>query len=173
VFSKESCDTTQQKVKEPKNKSQTNQKGEKMKNYVNKKALNFINDLSGVLRIEWNKYVDDLPAIKSIELEFEKTKNDDFVPLSDKEMNMVIFKTDCIKMRTSLWVNEKREYSNNFISHLSNKNFTIGDIIKCIEKTELYMRPNTYWFGGPDVHHVFFEGIEQDKEGIWNINWGS
>ena len=29
------------------------------------------------------------------------------------------------------------------------------------------------WFDGVDVHHVFFEGIHQDSDGVWEIYWGS
>jgi hypothetical protein len=29
------------------------------------------------------------------------------------------------------------------------------------------------WFGGVDVHHVFFEGLHEDVDGVWVANWGS
>ena len=32
---------------------------------------------------------------------------------------------------------------------------------------------NSEWFGGVDVHHVFFEGIHLADDGVWDIYWGS
>jgi hypothetical protein len=50
--------------------------------------------------------------------------------------------------------------------------FTVGDILDAIAAFEQYDRPSTDWFGGPDCHHVFFEGMEASSEG-WYIAWGS
>lgn len=34
-------------------------------------------------------------------------------------------------------------------------------------------RGESEWFGGADVHHVFFEGIRPEGEDVWRIGWGS
>ena len=51
--------------------------------------------------------------------------------------------------------------------------FTVRDLIAAIEKTERETRPKGKWFGGIDVHHVFFEGLSRGEDGTWSINWGS
>jgi hypothetical protein len=50
--------------------------------------------------------------------------------------------------------------------------FTVNDILDAIAAFEQYDRPSTDWFGGPDCHHVFFEGMESTPDG-WYIAWGS
>jgi hypothetical protein len=30
----------------------------------------------------------------------------------------------------------------------------------------------TEWFGGIDVHHVYFAGIPLEHGGVWSIGWG-
>jgi hypothetical protein len=50
--------------------------------------------------------------------------------------------------------------------------FTVNDILDAIAAFEQYDRPSTDWFGGPDCHHVFFEGMHVTPEG-WYIAWGS
>jgi hypothetical protein len=52
--------------------------------------------------------------------------------------------------------------------------FTIKELIKAVEKVEQEDRVRSDWFGGVDVHHVFFEGIHFDKDsGVGYICWGS
>jgi hypothetical protein len=50
--------------------------------------------------------------------------------------------------------------------------FTVRDLAGAIATTERASRGSSEWFGGIDVHHVFFEGIEDD-DGAWRICWGS
>jgi len=56
----------------------------------------------------------------------------------------------------------------------NNKNFTVKDLVKAIEKTELLTRgdDSAEWFGGIDVHHIFFEGLTYE-DGYFDIHWGS
>jgi hypothetical protein len=51
--------------------------------------------------------------------------------------------------------------------------FTVRDLIAAIVETERQVRSDTRWVGGVDVHHVFFEGIEQSPDGTWQVAWGS
>ena len=51
--------------------------------------------------------------------------------------------------------------------------FTVCDLTAAIAETERQTRGETDWFGGIDVHHAFFEGIEPDDDGVWWISWGS
>lgn len=50
--------------------------------------------------------------------------------------------------------------------------FTAGNLIKVIEKTERKTRKNTEWFGGIDVHHIYFEGLHKEGK-YYTIYWGS
>lgn len=49
------------------------------------------------------------------------------------------------------------------------KFFTLKDVISAVEETEKQTREHTEWFGGIDVHHVFFDGISEEGQ----IYWGS
>ncbi|WP_330179772.1 hypothetical protein OHB26_25465 [Nocardia sp. NBC_01503] len=51
--------------------------------------------------------------------------------------------------------------------------FSVGELLAAVAETERVTRHRTSWFGGIDVHHVFFEGIELGADGVWDINWGS
>ena len=51
--------------------------------------------------------------------------------------------------------------------------FTVRDLIAAIEESERRTRGESAWFGGVDVHHVFFEGLSLADDGVWNVDWGS
>src|SRR5262249_44443192 len=51
--------------------------------------------------------------------------------------------------------------------------FTVRDLAAAIAETERQTRGGTNWFGGIDVHHVYFEGLMLDDDGVWTIGWGS
>lgn len=50
--------------------------------------------------------------------------------------------------------------------------FTVRDLLDAVEKTERDTRHLSEWFGGIDVHHVFFEGFCLE-DNVWHICWGS
>jgi hypothetical protein len=51
--------------------------------------------------------------------------------------------------------------------------FTVRELLLAIEETERQTRNESEWLGGVDVHHIFFEGIHEDSDGVWQIRWGS
>ena len=52
--------------------------------------------------------------------------------------------------------------------------FTVGEVVKAVEKFERIDRPKSKWFGGVDCHHVFFEGLFPNAEKTaFCIFWGS
>jgi len=55
----------------------------------------------------------------------------------------------------------------------SNKYFTVGDLLNIIIDYEYLDRPNSEWFGGIDVHHIYFEGLGKQPDGTYQIYWGS
>jgi hypothetical protein len=50
--------------------------------------------------------------------------------------------------------------------------FSILDLMDNILELEREARPTTEWFGGVDVHHVYFEGL-CESYGVFNVSWGS
>ena len=53
------------------------------------------------------------------------------------------------------------------------RRFTVRDVLAAVEETERQTRGDSEWFGGIDMHHVFFEGLYLEEEGVWTIYWGS
>jgi len=51
--------------------------------------------------------------------------------------------------------------------------FTLSDLKDVVERLELATRGDSEWFGGVDVHHVYFDGISREADGAWSIFWGS
>lgn len=51
--------------------------------------------------------------------------------------------------------------------------FTVQDLLNAVAETERQTRGKSTWFGGVDVHHIFFEGIHEADDGVWEIHWGS
>ena len=51
--------------------------------------------------------------------------------------------------------------------------FTVKELAAAITETERRGRGSSEWLGGIDTHHVYFEGIELEEDGVWCINWGS
>jgi hypothetical protein len=141
--------------------------------------LEFFNTIGGVLQIELSKEpesMENLPGnlvspkdsklvtVKLVpEIFIEKTEK--FRPLTDSELKSIAFNKPKIKL-TSL--------SNEVVEHdaPNNKYFTVLDLLKAVESTEQKTRGNTDWFGGVDVHHIFFEGIYCEN-GKRMIYWGS
>jgi hypothetical protein len=68
-----------------------------------------------------------------------------------------------------------RGLSGDPVSHSApnGSSFTLQDLLDAIAETARQTRSNTEWFGGIDVHHVFAESVEQQKDGTWTVFWGS
>jgi len=45
--------------------------------------------------------------------------------------------------------------------------------LRVLNRLDGLTRDSSKWFGGIDVHHVFFEGIHLDEDDVWAIHWGS
>jgi hypothetical protein len=46
-------------------------------------------------------------------------------------------------------------------------------MLNAVAETERQTRDKSEWFDGVDVHHIYFEGIHQGSDGVWEIYWGS
>lgn len=87
--------------------------------------------------------------------------------LSKNELSKIIINKNMIVL-------ESFKISTKF-SAPNGTNFTVTDIIKCIEEHETLARINSKFFGGIDVHHVLFEGLElmEGTDDTFHISWGS
>ncbi len=144
------------------------------------KALAFFNRLSGKLKIELtdepvqlsprlsNLAAPPTARVVNISLRMQVFEGDRFRELTDGEWSLVVLRAAAIRMR-----NER--VTDVVAAHASPDGmaFTIRDLASAVEETERRARGSTAWFGGVDVHHVFFEGIHLDDAGTWNIRWGS
>ena len=141
--------------------------------------LEFFNSLSGQLEIEL-----DTPAVPIGDLENVRAEEDakivrikmkaevfiretdEFRPLTTDEWASIAFRGGSIRLKSE---------EGDAISHdaPNGKSFTVRELLQAVEETERQTRAGSEWFGGVDVHHVFFEGIHADADGVWEIYWGS
>jgi len=96
--------------------------------------------------------LDDLPAPRA---------------LTEEEWSRVVLRTPSIRMRG--------ENDEEVVEHRAPDGvaFTVRDLAAAVAETERRTRGGSEWFGGIDVHHVYFEGIELEEDGVWFICWGS
>jgi hypothetical protein len=141
--------------------------------------LGFFNKVSGVLEIELNEDAKPMknlpgnfvskPGSKVVKVvlntELYNEENDSFRELSKAELNEKAFESKTIVIGSESGESVKH-------SAINGKYFTTKELISAVEFTELKTRGNTDWFGGVDVHHIFFEGLACHK-GIWVPFWGS
>jgi hypothetical protein len=142
--------------------------------------LDFFNRLSGRLNIELSipaqpaaPHLLNLQApanakIVSLKLTaevFEREKKT-FRPLTADEWDSIAFRGSAIRLRGE---------SDRVVSHKAPNGsyFTVRELLLAVEETERQTRNDSDWFGGVDVHHVFFEGIHKESDDVWRIAWGS
>jgi hypothetical protein len=140
--------------------------------------MEFLNTLSGTLEIELTEATERIapnldnmkaPAsarIKRLALKAQVFEGDDFRPLTEEELERVVWQGPEIQL-----VGE----SGGEVSHRApnGESFTVRDVLAAVEETERQTRESSEWFGGVDVHHIFFEGLEQEGDNRWQIVWGS
>jgi hypothetical protein len=87
--------------------------------------------------------------------------------LTKEEWRRVVLRSPAIRMRGE---NDKQ-----VVEHRASDGaaFTVRDLAAAIAETERQTRGGTLWDGGIDVHHIYFEGIELEGDGVWFISWGS
>jgi hypothetical protein len=141
--------------------------------------LEFFNKLGGQLEIQLseqtvpinpkvaNRKATSNATIKGVVMKGEFYESDEigYRDLLKSELDQIAFNGSSIILSGA--GNEPVEHQ------ASNKSFfTVKELFKAIEITELKTRHKTDWFGGINVHHVYFEGIEC-QNGTWLIYWGS
>jgi hypothetical protein len=142
-------------------------------------ALRFFNGLSGRLKIELseppqpvapqllNLVAPPTSRLQSVSLVMRVLEGGDFRELTDSEWKRVVLRSPVIRMR-----GEDEEH---MVEHRAADGvaFTVRDLAAAVAETERQTRGHTEWFGGIDVHHVFFEGITLEDDGVWCTSWGS
>lgn len=131
--------------------------------------VNF-NQVLGLLHIEF----EDLRAktkktkIKSVKLEphiLDLTLND-HAALTEAQLNSIAYRHSTINLVGLAGVPVLHKAPNG-------KHFSCRDLLDAVEETERQTRDKTDWFGGVDAHHIFYEGIDLVRPGLWRIMWGS
>lgn len=149
---------------------------------INDDGLAFFNELVGELEIQLTEQASPLgdglrmiaapptAKIARVELRLQVFEQDgdegEGRPLTEEEWNRVVLRAPTIRLRGE---------GAGVVEHAAPNGrwFTTRELAAAIAETERQTRGDTDWFGGVDVHHVFFEGIELDDDGMWSINWGS
>ncbi|WP_394843174.1 hypothetical protein LZC95_39750 [Pendulispora brunnea] len=98
---------------------------------------------------------------------FKVFEDGNFRALTEEEWGRVVMRTPSIRMRDRL--------GELVVEHLAPDGsvFSVRDLCAAVEETARRSRASSKWFGGVDVHHVYFEGIHLDEDGVWDIRWGS
>ncbi|MEU1429792.1 hypothetical protein ABZ412_22190 [Nocardia sp. NPDC005746] len=140
-------------------------------------SLEFFNGLSGTLSIELSEPTIDIAAnlsnqrakataeIKELSFALEVFEDNNFRDMTADELDRVVLESAMLNLQGE----------GEPVAHRApnGKWFTVRDLVAAITETERRTRPQSQWFGGIDVHHVFFEGIDQEEGGTWRIFWGS
>ena len=113
----------------------------------------------------YNRRAPAAAVITSVKLEADIFEDDDYRELNEQELQTAAFAHGEIVMRGLGAPVHHRAPNGSY--------FTVGDLLAAVEKTERSTRHQSEWFGGVDVHHVFFEGLHLDADGVWQIGWGS
>jgi hypothetical protein len=141
--------------------------------------LEFFNGISATLEIEMSSPPENIgdtanqralptATIKSLALKAQVVEGDPPKgrELTGKELQGVAFQGATIQLRGEGGVTVTHQAANG-------QAFTVQELLKAVEDTERQSRPSSEWFGGVDMHHVYFEGIAEGEDGVWDIQWGS
>jgi hypothetical protein len=146
---------------------------------VDEEALHFFNRLSGRLHIDlsepaqpvakgWlNLAAPPTARLERASLTMQVLEDDELRELTDDEWKRVVLRAPAVRM---VGENQKSVVEHQAPDGVA---FTVRDLAAAIAETETQTRGGTEWLGGIDVHHIYFEGLELDEDGVWSITWGS
>ena len=146
---------------------------------VDDEGLDFFNALSGWLDIALSepaqpisKGMQNLAAspsarVERVSLTMRVLEDKGLRNLTDEEWTRVVLRTPVIRMCGNDGKCVVEHGAPNGAA------FTVRDLAAAIAETETQTRGETKWFGGIDVHHIYFEALTLDKDGVWFIEWGS
>ncbi len=145
---------------------------------VDETPLEFFNRMSGTLNIVLteppvpvspkvlNKKALPTAKIKSLWLEMKVWEDDEMRPLTEEEATTVALRKARVRLRGLTREAVFHEAPNG-------KDFTVRELWIAVEETERQTRSTSKWFGGIDVHHIYFEGLRLEEDGSYSIEWGS
>jgi hypothetical protein len=143
-------------------------------------GLEFFNSLSGNLRITLSDPAKPLSDrvmnlvasadAKVVEIELALTvylrDQQAFRELTEEEWSRVALEAPSIRLRGEADAVIEVPAPNG-------RSFTVRELAAAIEQAERASRGDSEWMGGVDAHHVFFEGLELEDDGVYQIRWGS
>jgi hypothetical protein len=141
--------------------------------------LRLLNTISGQLHIELTIPAERIPntanlravpeaRIVAVKLEptiFERNSRTFRAPTAE-ELASIAFRAPQIRLRGKAGVVIKAAAPNG-------EYFTVAQMLAAIEDAELLSRNQTEWFGGVDIHHTMFAGLQANSDGTWSILWES
>jgi hypothetical protein len=114
---------------------------------------NFVEYDSKIKSIKW---CDDIRVF---------TEDDDILPIKKEDLENVVYEEDHIIIVKDIDCHRKI-----FLV----KEGTVLELLDIILEFEKEFRPDSYWFGGIDAHHVYFEGLNSTGTKYeYKISWGS
>lgn len=143
-------------------------------------AFEFFNRLSGTLEVELSRAAEPIaPGLLNLrapeaatvvkvrlELEHFEEGSDEPRPLTADEWALIVLRAPSVVLRGEAGTPVDHRAPNG-------QSFTLRELTDAVIETERATRGETKWFGGVDVHHVFFEGLHRQEDGTWAIAWGS
>ncbi|WP_069163235.1 hypothetical protein [Nocardia altamirensis] len=140
-------------------------------------SLKFFNELSGTLAIELTEPTESIAAklanqratatatIREVSFALEVFEDKHFRDLTVDEFDRIVLELPVLTLRGFGDPVEHRAPNGTC--------FTVRDLASAIAETERNTRQQSQWYGGVDVHHIYFEGILEADDGVWEIHWGS
>ena len=137
---------------------------------LSKKTVPLGSPMSMMVRAVEGAKVRNVSFTPQVYLRNRQDGEEPFRDLTAKERKLVAYAQPSIRVSSYACITPSR-----VIEHPApnGKHFTIDDLIDVVERQELQTRDETDWFGGVDCHHVFYEGLHLQKDGTWQIYWGS
>lgn len=89
----------------------------------------------------------------------------DFDPIPNEYWNEKAYHGSVLRLKSDL--------CSAILEYKSDDGFTRKQLFESVLSYDSLTRPKTDWFGLPDWHHVFFEGIHFNEDGVGIIYWGS
>ena len=99
----------------------------------------------------------------------EEDDNDDIPKVTEEELASVAYGRPEITLSSS----GHSQLKMTFKAPSGQQHFSVRDLLDAICEFEAEDRVQYDWFGGIDVHHVFYEGMTQKSDGSWTAWWGS
>ncbi|MFI5299975.1 MAG: hypothetical protein ACHREM_17950 [Polyangiales bacterium] len=147
---------------------------------IDEAGLAFFNALSGRLRVELseepkavsprlaNLVAAESARVVGVSLSMTVYERESFRALTEAEWRRVVIRAPRIRVCNG----RAQDVVVDFAAP-DGTTISVRDLTSAIEMTEAKSREASRWFGGVDVHHVFFEGISLQDDGAWATRWGS